>query len=160
MVTRLIAMRENAHNESQYSSLERRGSCFAHGSALFVGLPLFIFLLPISFAFLPSPIVAYLISRTFRRRGLSWGASQAMQATVIHFLIVVFAALTIVPELPGRIALTFGTMGFLLFLYSLWAAFDTLLGDDFRYVGIGTLADRVSSVNLARKEQSRREAGN
>jgi uncharacterized membrane protein len=152
-------MRDNAHDDSEYSRLERRGSCLAHGAALFVGLPLFIFVLPLSFAFLPSPIMAYLISRAFRRRQLSWGASQAMQATVIHFLIVVLAALLVVPELPGKIALTFGTMGFLLFLYSLWAAFDTLLGDDFRYVGIGSLADRVSSVNLARKERSRRKAG-
>ena len=151
-------MRENAHDQPQYSWLERRGSCLAHGSALFIGLPLFIFLLPISFAFLPSPVAAYLISRAFRRREMSWGAFQAMQATVIHSLIVVFAALIVVPELPGKIALSFGTLGFLLFVYSLWAAFDTLLGDDFRYVGISNIADRISRVNLARRERSRRNA--
>jgi hypothetical protein len=43
----------------------------------------------------------------------------------------------------------------LIFLYSLWGAWDTLLGHDFRYVGINGLLRRVSESNLRRQERKR-----
>ncbi len=139
-----------------HTKLERRASSIAHGSALLIGVPLTIFLLPVPFSLVPCPIVSYLISRSFRRRKLAWGAFQGLQASAIHSLIVLVATVIIVADLPYRLALTLGTAAFLLFLYSLWAALDTLLGYDFHYIGISNFLDRVSRANLARQERSRK----
>ena len=141
---------------SPYSKLERRGSAIAHGSALLIGVPLTIFFLPPPLSLLPCPVVSYLISRSFRRRKLAWGAFQGLQASVIHFLIMLIATVVIVGDLPYRLALTAGTVAFLLFLYSVWAALDTLLGYDVRYVGISNFLGRVSQANLGRQERSRK----
>jgi hypothetical protein len=97
-----------------------------------------------------------LISRSFRRRKLAWGAFQGMQASAIHFLIVITATVVVVADLPYRLALTLGTFAFLLFLYSLWAALDTLLGYDFHYIVISNFLQRVSQVNLDRQERTRK----
>ncbi|MDP6130142.1 MAG: hypothetical protein QGI50_15920 [Dehalococcoidia bacterium] len=97
-----------------------------------------------------------MISRSFRRRKLAWGAFQGLQASVIHSLIMLTATVIVVADLPYRLALTMGTAAFLLFLYSMWGALDTLLGDDFRYIGISNFLDRVSQANLQRQERSRR----
>lgn len=140
-----------------YSKWERRGSAAAHGSALMVGVPLIVFqFLPLPFAFLPNPVIAYLIARSFRRRRQAWGAFQGMQASVMHLLILVLAFIPALaggtsPLLPGVMF----TLGLLLFLYTLWGAWDTLLGYDFRYIGISALLDRVSRANLKRQEQRR-----
>ena len=52
---------------------------------------------------------------------------------------------------PNELAI--GTSGFLLFLYTLWAAFDTSLGYDFRYVLLGKSVSRVTNANLKRQER-------
>ena len=152
-------MRRVKPEESPYSKVERRGSAIAHGSVMLIGVPLTIFLLPVPFSIVPCPVVAYMIARSFRRRRLAWGAFQGMQASVIQSLIVLLATAVVVAGLPPRLAMTLGTAGFLLFLYSLWGALDTLLGDDFRYVGIGNLLDRVSQANLERQERASRWFG-
>ena len=139
-----------------FTRLERRGSAIAHGSALLIGVPLSIFLLSPPFSLVPCPVVAYLISRSFRRRKLAWGAFQGLQASAIHFLIVIIATVVVIADLPYRLALTLGTAAFLLFLYSLWAALDPLLGYDFQYIVISKFLDRVSRVNLDRQERSRK----
>ena len=140
----------------QYTKIEQRGSSIAHGSALLIGVPLTIFLLPVPFSLVPCPVVSYLIARSFRRRKLAWGAFQGLQATAIQSLIVLLVTVVVVADLPYRLALTLGTSALLLFLYSLWAALDTLLGYDFHYIVISGFLDRVSQVNLARQERSRK----
>jgi hypothetical protein len=45
---------------------------------------------------------------------------------------------------------------FLLFIYSMWGALDTWLGEDFNYIGISRLLGYVSRQNLARPEVRRR----
>ena len=152
-------MRRVEPEQSPPSKLERRGSFIAHGSVLLIGVPLTIFLLPIPFSIVPCPVVAYMISRSFRRRRLAWGAFQGMQASVVQSMIVLLATAIVVAGLSPRLALTLGTAGFLLFLYSLWGALDTLLGYDFRYAGIGDMLDRVSQANLERQERASRWFG-
>ena len=135
--------------------MEKWGSCLAHASSLLVGVPL-IFFLGFPLAFLPCPVVAYLIARTFRRRRLAWGAFQATQASAVQLLILLLAAGTVVSGSVPQLALILGTGAFLVFLYSLWGALDTFLGYDFRYLFIGNLLDRVSQANLSRGEPRRR----
>jgi fatty acid desaturase len=151
-------MRPTQPNSTTYSRAETLGSAIAHSSALLVGLPLFPFLaLPLSLA--PCPVVAYLIARAFRRRKLAWGAFQGMQACIMQLLI--FLLMFIADQIsrsPGLLT-TLWTAGVLLFLYSLWGAWDTFLGYDFRYIGISDLLDRVSRANLNRSERRRRWLG-
>ncbi len=137
---------------SVYSLTERWGAGFAHSSLLLIGLPLTVILLPIPFSLAPCPVVTYMLARFFRRRMLVWGANQSIQASSIHVLIFLVTGMVVLTNLPGQIDLALGTAGFLLFLYTLWAAFDTLLGYDFRYVLIGKVVARVSEVNLKRQE--------
>ena len=101
------------------------------------------FLLPTPLAFAICPAISYLISRRFRRRQRTWGAFQALQAAVVQLIILAMVFLTVAAGLPPRLELTIGTVGFLLFLYSLWGAVDTLMGYDFRYIFIGDLVDKV-----------------
>jgi hypothetical protein len=142
---------------SPYSKWERRGSAVAHASALLVGVPVILLeFLPLPFAFLANPLVAYLIARSFRRRRMGWGAFQGMQASVVHLIIL---ALVFIPALtvglsPILAAVLF-TSAVALFLYTLWGAWDTLLGYDFRYIGISSFLDRVSQANLKRLESRR-----
>ena len=139
----------------EYAKVEKWGSCLAHASGLVAGVPLIVFL-GFPLAFLPCPVIAYMISRSFRRRSLAWGAAQAMQAAAVQLLILLLAGGTAVSGSVHQLALIFVTAAFLLFLYSLWGALDTLLGYDFRYLYIGNLLDRVSQVNLSRREPRRR----
>jgi fatty acid desaturase len=142
---------------SPYSKWERRGSAVAHASALLVGIPVILLqFLPLPFAFLANPLVAYLIARSFRRRRMAWGAFQGMQASVVHLIIL---ALVFIPALtvgfsPLMAAILF-TAALVLFLYTLWGAWDTLLGYNFRYIGISNFLDRVSQANLQRVERRR-----
>ena len=138
---------------SLYSLTERWGAGFAHSSLLLIGLPLTVILLPIPFSLAPCPVVTYMIARFFRRRMLVWGANQSIQASAIQVLIVLVAGMVVLTNLSRQIDLALGTAGFLLFLYTLWAAFDTVLGYDFRYVFIGKLVARVSEANLKRQER-------
>ena len=132
---------------------ERWGASFAHSSLLLIGLPLTVILLPIPFSLAACPVVAYMLARFFRRRMLVWGANQSIQASVIQGLIFLVAGMVVFTNLPRQVDLALGTAGFLLFLYTLWAAFDTLLGYDFRYVLIGKVVSRVSEANLKRQER-------
>ena len=97
--------------------IERQGSSVAHASALLIGVPLTIFFLDPPFSFAPCPVIAYMIARFFRRRKLSWGAFQGMQASLIQLIIVILAAATVYADGVPRLAAVFGAAGFLLFLY-------------------------------------------
>ena len=142
---------------SPFSNAERRGSAIAHASGLLIGIPLlFTGFLPISLAFLPSPVVSYLIARSFRRHRKAWGAFQAMQASVVQLFVVILAFTAGLFDPTSRPFGVIAAVGFLTFLYSVWGAWDTLLGYDFRYIGIGDLIDRVSQTNLSRQERRRR----
>ena len=138
--------------ENPYTKIERWGGCAAHGSALFVGLPLALLSQEFPWFLAPCPVVAYIISRSLRRRKLAWGAFQGMQATVVQLLILLSA----VAASAGFLSHLAFLFAILLFLYSLAGALDTFLGYDFRYVGIGNLLERVSRVNLDRPERRRR----
>ncbi len=140
---------------------ERRGSAIAHGSSLLIGAPLILLLglfvgVPLSFAYLPSPIVTYMIARRFRRNRLPWGAFQGMQAAVVQLgiaLLVLGANLLGPTSRPSSLLFM---LAVLLFLYSLWGAWDTMLGENFQYIGINKLLHRVSQSNLKRLERRRR----
>lgn len=139
-----------------YSKLERRGSAIAHASGLVLGVP-FLLLLPPTLAFLANPVLPYFLGKyLFRRRGLAWGAFQCMQAAVVHLIIVglLFIAWILGVRLPFLTAVLF-TAAALLFLYTLWGAWDTLLGYNFRYIIIGNFLDRVSQANVDRMERRR-----
>jgi len=143
-----------------FSRFERRGSAIAHGSGLIIGLPLILLLgllvgLPPAFSYIPSVIVSYMIARTFRRRRRAWGAFQGMQASVVHLGVVVLAIAAQLLGPASRPSQFLYLAATLIFLYSLWAAWDTLLGHDFRYVGINGLLHRVSESNLKRMERKR-----
>jgi len=138
---------------------ERWGSALAHGSGLVIGVPLAVTVFPptdIAIALAPCPVVAYFIGRTFRRRGLAWGSFQGLQATFVHFLIVALAFASSLGDPWSKLSATMWTAAALLFLYSLWGAWDTAFGYDFRYIGIARLLRRVSEANLRRQEARRR----
>ena len=149
-------MRRAQPETSPYTKGERWGSAVAHASALLIGVPLTLLLLPLPLSLVPCPVVAYLIARSFRRRKLVWGAFQGIQASLIQLLVLMLAGITVVGGTIHPLAVTFGTAAFLVFLYSLWGAVDTLLGYDFHYVGISNLLERVSQANLGRRERPRR----
>ena len=131
----------------------------AHASTLLVGLPITFVLLPVPLSLVPCPVVAYLLARAFRRRGLAWGAFQGLQASLVQSLILLLATVAVVANLPSHLALAFGTAGFLLFLYSNWAAVDTILGYDFHYFFVSNLLKRVSHANICRNEPAGKRFG-
>ena len=143
-----------------FSKYERKVSAIAHGSGLLIGLPLILILglfvgLPPAFSYIPSVIVSYMIARSFRRRRRARGALQGMQASVVHLGVV---SLAIAAQLLGsssRPSQFLYMAGTLIFLYSVWGAWDTLLGQDLRYIGINSLLRRVSESNLKRQERRR-----
>ncbi len=151
-----MGKQELDQDQSSYSPIERLGAGVSHASLLLLGLPLTIVLLPVPFSLVPCPVVAYLIARYFRRRSAVWGADQSSQAAAVQVLILLLVGLIVLTGLPSGIDAALGTIGFLLFLYTLWAAFDTLLGYDFRYAFIGKVLSRVSETNLRRRERRRR----
>ena len=148
-----------------FSKGERIGSAIAHAAPLVVGFPLiFLFLLAsgdLFMAMVPCPIVAYFISRYFRRRQLVWGAFQGMQAALAQMLLValVFVALFLAGGLPSQVELVVSVSAFLLFLYTLWAAWDTAWGYDFRYILISNFVDRIIAANLRRQERRQQGRG-
>ena len=148
-------MNEPGSDDAPFSKVERLGSAIAHGGTLLIGMPLTMFLHEFPLFLAPCPLVAYMISRSFRRRRIAWGAFQAMQATVVQALILLMAVGTIYTSAAPRLPLVFGLLGFLIFLYSLWGALDTLLGFDFRYFYVGDLLNKVSEANLNRPERRR-----
>lgn len=139
---------------------ERVGSAIAHAAPLVVGVPLYPLLgsLGVGITLIPCPIVAYLISRSFRRRQSAWGAFQGMQAAIVQLILLalVFAA----SFLEGsalfniqQIPLVLFVSAFLLFLYTLWGGWDCAWGYDFRYLFISNFVDRVTAANLRRQER-------
>ena len=139
---------------------ERIGSAIAHAAPLVVGVPLYPLLggLGVGITLIPCPIVAYLISRSFRRRQSAWGAFQGMQAAIVQLILLtlVFAAaflegsaLFSIPQIP----LVLFVSAFLLFLYTLWGGWDCAWGYDFRYIFISNFVDRVTAANLRRQER-------
>ncbi len=146
-----------------FTKLERLGGAVAHAAPLIFGVPLFPLLGNVGFALLPSPIIAYIISRAFRNQQSVWGAFQGMQATLIHLVLVVLVFVAYFTgagqaagTVPSQVTLFAFVLAFLLFLYSLWGAWDTAWGYDFRYILISNFVDRITSANLDRKEMRRR----
>ena len=148
-------MNEPGAEDLSFSTVERLAGGFAHGGTLFIGVPLTFFLHEFPLFLAPSALAAYMISRSFRRRRMAWGAFQAMQAAVVQFVILLLAlGMDNTDSAPG-LAMIFGLAGFLIFLYSLWGALDTFMGFDFRYFYIGDLLNKVSQANLNRIERRR-----
>ena len=139
---------------------ERRGAAFAHASALLIAVPLVATrFLPPDLALVPCPVVAYLISRSFRRRGQGWGAFQGLQAAVVQLLLVVlFFTFRLVLPLPVTfLAAVVSLSGMLLFIYTLWGAWECLFGINFRYLIIGPYLERISYINMRFRTERRRQ---
>ena len=152
---------EEIKERTIYTRGERVGSAFAHGTPLLIGLPL-VFITPLVggnlfMALVPCPIVAYVISRSFRHRQSTWGAFQAMQAAIVQLilLVLVFSSVLVGEGGPSQLANIVFVLACLLFLYVLWAAWDTAWGYDFRYIFISNLVDRITEANLMRQELRR-----
>ena len=67
---------EELEERPVFSKRERLGAAVAHAAPLLFGVPLFPLLGNVGFALLPSPIIAYIIARTFRNQQSVWGACQ------------------------------------------------------------------------------------
>ena len=145
-------MQEPEQQLPQFPRIERVGSSIAHASALVVGLPVSIFLLALPWSLLFSPVLSYMIGRSFRRRGMTWGAYQGIQASVMQLLILFMAIMAFVTSGIQTLSGLFGLVGFLLFIYSLWGALDSGMGEDFQYIGIRRLLEKVSRRNMERQE--------
>ncbi len=143
----------------QYSKVERWGAAAGHASLLLVGLPISVTLLSPPWSFLFCPVLPYMIGRSFRRRGMAWGAYQGMQASVIQLLILIMAVFTVLATNIPRASDAFLLLTLLLSLYSLWGALETWLGYDFQYKGISHLLAYVSRRNMGRQEMRSRWFG-
>ena len=139
---------------------ERIGSAIAHAAPLLIGVPLMplmiISLNSFGAAFMPGPIVAYIISRIFRHQQVARGAFQGMQAAIIQLILVfiLFAGDILGgPTSAARSVAAVYAVGFLVFLYTLWGAWDIAWGYDFRYLFISNFVDRVTAANLRRQER-------
>ena len=141
-----------SQDTTKHTRNESLGAALAHAGTLVFGVPLAVLVLPTPFAFALCPVISYFISRRFRRQELSWGAFQALQAAVVQLIILSLLTLTVVANLPPRWELTFGAFWFLVLLYSLWGAIDTLMGYEFRYIFIGRWVETISKANLNRVE--------
>ena len=162
---------DEVEEQTPFTKGERTGGAIAHATPLLIGLPLVVITPLVGgnlfMALVPCPIVAYVISRSFRRREAVWGAFQAMQAAIIQLilLVLVFSSLLLGDAAPVQAATAAFVFTFLLFLYTLWGAWDTAWGYDFRYLFISNLVDRITEANFRRQEirhhrrgsQSRRE---
>ena len=149
-----------------FTARERIGGAVAHAAPLLFGVPLFPLLGNVGFALLPSPVIAYIISRAFRNQQSAWGAFQGMQATLIHLVLVVLVFVAYFTgvgveagAVPSQVTLVSFVLAFLLFLYTLWGAWDTAWGYDFRYIFVSNFVDKITAANLLRQElrERRRE---
>jgi len=146
-------MQESEQQIAEHSRIERLGSAIAHASLLVVGLPATTVLqLDLPWSLLFCPVLPYMIGRSFRRRGMTWGAYQGMQASVVQLLILVVAIMADLTSGFQSLHILFIAGGFFLALYTFWGALDTWLGDDFHYIGISRLLEKVSRRNMARQE--------
>lgn len=137
---------------TELSKIERWGAAAGHASLLLVGVPISLFLLNPPWSLLFCPVLPYMIGRSFRRRGMAWGAYQGMQASVIQLLILILAIFTVLATSIPRLSDTLLLLVLLLSLYSLWGALETGLGYDFRYKGISHMLRYVSRRNMGRQE--------
>ncbi len=138
---------------------ERIGSAVAHAAPLLFGIPLTPLMLPglnsFGAAFMLCPIVAYIISRSFRRQQSALGAFQGMQACIVQLILVVILFTGDImggPAAVSQVVSASYALGFLLFLYTLWGAWDIAWGYNFRYILISNFVDRVTAANLRRQE--------
>ena len=136
--------------DGSHSRQEKLGSALAHSATLTVGVPLAFLLSSLPWGIAICPVVSYLISRRFRRHQLPWASFQALQAAAVQLIILGLVFLTVSINPNSDWVMTFATAWFLLLLYSLWGAVDTLMGYDFRYIFIGNLIEKVSHANLTR----------
>ena len=148
-------MSQPQRDPSPPSKTERWAAAAGHASLFLVGLPITLILLSPPWSLLVCPVVPYLIGRSFRRRGMPWGAYQGMQASVIQLLILILAIFTVLAANIPRLSDTFLLLVFLLSLYSLRGALETWLGYDFHYRGISYLMEQVSHRNMGRREVRR-----
>lgn len=143
---------------------ERAWGGVAHATPLLVGIPIFFLFLLLGsnlsvMSLIPCPIVAYLISRSFRRRQSPWGSFQGMQAAIAQLILIAliltasFLNGTALSEAVPQIQLFLFIAAFLLFLYTLWGAWDCAWGYDFRYILLSNFVDRVTAANLRRQER-------
>ena len=152
---------EEIEESPVFTKGERFGGAFAHGTPLLLGIPLVIITPLVGgnlfMALVPCPIAAYIISRSFRRRQSAWGAFQAMQAAIVQLilLVLVLTAILLGDSAPSQVVAVTFVLTFLLFLYTLWGAWDTAWGYDFRYIFISNLVDRITDANLRRQEHRR-----
>ena len=152
---------DEVEERPSFNKGERIGSAIAHAAPLLVGVPMIPLLGNLGMALLPCPIIAYVIARGFRRNQIAWGAFQGMQAAIVQLILVVlvFAAEfmqgTALAESTPQIPMVLFVCAFLLFLYTLWAAWDTAWGYDFRYIFISNFVDRITDANLRRQGRSR-----
>ena len=149
-------MQEPEQRIAEHSRNERLGSAIGHASLLVVGFPATILLLDLPWSLLFCPVLPYMIGRSFRRRGMTWGAYQGIQASEVQLLILVVAIMAFLTSGFQGLRVIFIAGGFFLSLYTLWGALDTWLGDDFQYIGISRLLENVSRRNMARQEVRRR----
>lgn len=146
---------------------ERIGSAVAHAAPLLLGIPLTPLMLTglnsFGSAFMLCPIVAYVISRAFRRQQSALGAFQGMQACIVQLILVIILFAGDIMGGPSSVSRGVSAayaIGFLLFLYTIWAAWDVAWGYDFRYIFISNFVDRVTAANLRRQERrQQRPAG-
>jgi hypothetical protein len=135
---------------------EHRLGAIAHASALLIGVPIFYFIPALqSLAFAICPVISYMISRSFRRRQLAWGAFQALQAAAVQLLLLILIFVFQLNQGTPRFADIVFMFIILVFIYTLWGAWDTLFGMNFRYLIIGPRLERVAHINLARFEPRR-----
>jgi hypothetical protein len=79
-----------------------------------------------------------------------------LQAAAVHFIIVVLAYASSMGDPWSKLMVTSWIAAVLLFLYTMWGAWDTLFGYDFRYIGISRLLTRVSEANIRRHQRRQR----
>ncbi len=135
---------------SQLPKSQRFMIGLAHGISVMIGLPTLV-ITGSTVVFLICPVISYLICRRYRKLGFTWQSSQAFQGTVANLVVglCVFTGLEFNLS-PGLTLIILGT-AFLLALYTLWGALDTILGFDFDYLIIGKVSKKVSEVNQSRK---------
>ncbi len=153
---------DEVEERPSFNKGERIGSAIAHATPLLVGVPMIPLLGNLGMALLPCPIIAYVIARGFRRNQAAWGAFQGMQAAIVQLILVALVLAagsmqgTTLAESTPQIPMAIFVCAFLLFLYTLWAAWDTAWGYDFRYIFISNFVDRITDANLRRQDQRRR----
>ena len=85
--------------------------------------------------FFAGPAIGFLIWRFFRKRNHLWGSVQSLQATVFLILLSGLGLISIKVEILDMVIV-------LGIFYGAWGTMDALLGYNFKYIFIGTLAEK------------------